>query len=170
MFSDATQKMVDQVAEVYAKVRELDHLLSDYISQKPDVSEAAEVLFRTHGLKREIATTHDVFSGKVGEFMDTSNEITLISGGTVEKKIGADRKKWHHPQLATRVAERLHEMSVDMDTGEVVMTAQDMVVKLLDYAAISYWRVGKLGEIGINPDQFCEQGDYKTNIIIREAK
>jgi hypothetical protein len=61
-------------------------------------------------------------------------------------------------------------MSVDMDTGEVVMSAQDMVVKLLDYAAVSYWRVGKLGEIGVNPDSYCEQGDYKTSIIIREAK
>jgi hypothetical protein len=57
-----------------------------------------------------------------------------------------------------------------MDSGEIIMTAQDMVVKLLDYAAISYWRVGKLGELGINPDHYCEQGDYRTSIIVREAK
>ena len=96
-----------------------------------------------------------------------SSLIELPSGGSIEKKGATERKKWQHPELASRVAERLSEMSVDMDTGEVIMDARGMVVKLLDYAAVSYWRVGKLGEIGINPDSYCEQGDYKTNLIVK---
>lgn len=148
----------------------LNKELTEYIDSKPDIDEAAEGLAKLNFAKRELSVIYDSFAHSVGNLMGSSGMIETASGITIEKKTAADRKKWRHPELATRVAERLSEMSVDMDTGEVVMSAQDMVVKLLDYAAVSYWRVGKLGEIGVNPDSYCEQGDYKTSIIIREAK
>lgn len=148
----------------------LNKELTEYIDSNPDIDEAAEGLAKLNFAKRELSVIYDSFAHSVGNLMGSSGMIETASGITIEKKTAADRKKWRHPELATRVAERLSEMSVDMDTGEVVMSAQDMVVKLLDYAAVSYWRVGKLGEIGVNPDSYCEQGDYKTSIIIREAK
>ena len=149
---------------------ELNKELTNYIDSKPDIDEAAEGLAKLNFAKRELSVIYDSFAHGVGNLMGSSGMIETASGITIEKKTAADRKKWRHPGLATRVAERLSEMSVDMDTGEIVMSAQDMVVKLLDYAAVSYWRVGKLGEIGVNPDSYCEQGDFKTSIIVREAK
>jgi hypothetical protein len=148
----------------------LNKELTNYIDSKPDIDEAAEGLAKLNFAKRELSVIYDSFAHGVGNLMGSSGMIETASGITIEKKTAADRKKWRHPELATRVAERLSEMSVDMDTGEIVMSAQDMVVKLLDYAAVSYWRVGKLGEIGVNPDSYCEQGDFKTSIIVREAK
>jgi hypothetical protein len=148
----------------------LNKELTEYIDSNPDIDEAAEGLAKLNFAKRELSVIYDSFAHGVGNLMGSSGMIETASGITIEKKTAADRKKWRHPELATRVAERLSEMSVDMDTGEIVMSAQDMVVKLLDYAAVSYWRVGKLGEIGVNPDSYCEQGDFKTSIIIREAK
>lgn len=149
---------------------ELSNQLVEYIDSNPNIDEAAEALAKLNFAKRELSVIYDSYANGVGNLMGSSGLIETPSGITVEKKTAADRKKWRHPELATRVAERLSEMSIDMDTGEVVMSAQDMVVKLLDYAAVSYWRVGKLGEIGVNPDSYCEQGDYKTSIIVREAK
>ena len=148
----------------------LNKELTEYNDSNPDIDEAAEGLAKLNFAKRELSVIYDSFAHGVGNLMGSSGMIETASGITIEKKTAADRKKWRHPELATRVAERLSEMSVDMDTGEIVMSAQDMVVKLLDYAAVSYWRVGKLGEIGVNPDSYCEQGDFKTSIIIREAK
>jgi hypothetical protein len=148
----------------------LNKEITEYIDSNPDIDEAAEGLAKLNFAKRELSVIYDSFAHGVGNLMGSSGMIETASGITIEKKTAADRKKWRHPELATRVAERLSEMSVDMDTGEIVMSAQDMVVKLLDYAAVSYWRVGKLGEIGVNPDSYCEQGDFKTSIIIREAK
>jgi hypothetical protein len=148
----------------------LNKELTEYIDSNPDIDEAAEGLAKLNFAKRELSVIYDSFAHGVGNLMGSSGMIETASGITIEKKTAADRKKWRHPELATRVAERLSEMSVDMDTGEIVMSAQDMVVKLLDYAAVSYWRVGKLGEIGVNPDSYCEQGDFKTSIIVREAK
>lgn len=145
----------------------IDSLLDEYIKTTPNVAEAAELLAQFNMMKRDLGIVYDSFAGKVGSLMGNQGVVETQSGATIEKKSATDRKKWDHPKLASRVAERLNEMSVDMDTGERTMTAIEMVEKLLDYAAVSYWRVGKLGELGINPDLYCEQGEHKTNIIVR---
>lgn len=145
----------------------LDAILTNISESEIDVKELAELLLKLNRMKRDFSVIYDSFSQKVMNSMGDSSLIELPSGGSIEKKGATERKKWQHPELASRVAERLSEMSVDMDTGEVIMDARGMVVKLLDYAAVSYWRVGKLGEIGINPDSYCEQGDYKTNLIVK---
>ena len=145
----------------------LDAILTNISESEIDVKELAELLLKLNRMKRDFSVIYDSFSQKVMNSMGDSSLIELPSGGSIEKKGATERKKWQHPELASRVAERLSEMSVDMDTGEVIMDARGMVVKLLDYAAVSYGRVGKLGEIGINPDSYCEQGDYKTNLIVK---
>ena len=148
-------------------IREIETLLGDYADTSPEVSEAAELLTQLNLVKRDVSVMYDSFAHKVGVLMGNMGVVETMSGATIEKKTGADRKKWEHSKLASAVAERLSDMSVDMDTGERTMSPTQMVEKLLDYAAVSYWRVGKLGEIGINPDSYCEQGDYKTSIIVR---
>lgn len=146
---------------------EIDSLLTKYIETVPDVAEAAEMLVQFNMVKRDLAVIYDSFAGKIATLMGNIGEVATQSGATIEKKSAVERKKWMHPELASAVAERLTDMSVDMDTGERVMTPGQMVQKLLDYAAVSYWRVGKLGELGINPDIYCEQGETKTSIIVR---
>lgn len=148
-------------------LREMDASLTEYVATSPDLKEAAEVLTQLNMIKRDIAAIYDSFSGEIATLMGNMGSIETESGATIEKKSAVDRKKWMHTELASAVAQRLSEMSTDMDTGEKTMTSEQMIEKLLDYAAVSYWRVGKLGELGINPDNYCEQGDYKTNIIIR---
>jgi hypothetical protein len=59
-------------------------------------------------------------------------------------------------------------MSVDMDTGEVIRTPQEMLAELVKYTGISYWKVKELEKIGINANNYCETGDAKANIIIRK--
>lgn len=155
------------IATFEASLRYVDEALTNYIEESPAVADAGEILLKLNKIKRDLSTVYDSYSKKISDLMGNASIIDLPSGGSLEKKGATERKKWQNPELASRVAERLSEMSVDMDTGEIIMDAKGMVVKLLDYAAVSYWRVGKLGEIGINPDAYCEQGDYKTNLIVR---
>ena len=164
------EKNLNFVNEFASYLNNLDAVLTDISKSEIQITELAELLLKLNQMKRDFSVIYDFFSQKVMNSMGDSSLIELPSGGSIEKKGATERKKWRHPELATRVAERLSEMSVDMDTGEVVLDAQGMVVKLLDYAAVSYWRVGKLGEIGINPDSYCEQGDYKTNLIVKAGK
>ena len=86
---------------------------------------------------------------------------------SLETKTGQPRKKWDHRELAATVAKRIHERSIDMDTGEVIKTTQEQIEELLLYAAPSYWRVGALRELGIDPDNFCDVGEPLTNLIYR---
>ena len=63
--------------------------------------------------------------------------------------------------------DRIQQSSIDMDTGEVVKSPKEMAMQMLDYLAPSYWRVGKLNEIGLNADLYCEPSEPKTSVIVR---
>lgn len=89
---------------------------------------------------------------------------------SVETKTGQPRKKWDHKGLASQVAKRIHDRSVDIDTGEVTKTAQEQIEELLEYASPSYWRVTALKEIGIDPDDYCEVQEPITNLIYRSTE
>jgi hypothetical protein len=45
-----------------------------------------------------------------------------------------------------------------------------MAMQMLDYLAPSYWRVGKLNEIGLNADLYCEPSEPKTSVIVRKGE
>jgi hypothetical protein len=57
-----------------------------------------------------------------------------------------------------------------MDTGEVLLSPMEMMQKMLDYAAPSYWRVGELNKIGISADKFCEKSEGKVSLVISKEK
>lgn len=86
---------------------------------------------------------------------------------SMETKTGQPRKKWDHKGLASQVAKRIHDRSIDMDTGELVKSAEEQIQELLEYASPSYWRVTALKELGIDPDDYCEVLDPITNLIYR---
>jgi hypothetical protein len=62
------------------------------------------------------------------------------------------------------------DMSVDMDTGEILSTPEEMITKVLDFLQPSYWRIKELQKIGIDADNYCEVKEAKASIIVRKAK
>lgn len=140
------------------------------LSSSINAEELASCITQLHAFKNDLTLVYDACCKLLIDAMGNTPEIVTTSGIKVEKKTGADRKTWQHVDLAKNIASRLSDMAVDMETGEVVMTQQEMIVKLLDYCAPSYWRVKELAKIGINADRFCETSEAKTNIVIRKAK
>jgi hypothetical protein len=57
-----------------------------------------------------------------------------------------------------------------MDTGEVLASPLEMMQKMLDYAAPSYWRVGELNKIGISADDYCQKSEGKISVVISKEK
>jgi hypothetical protein len=86
----------------------------------------------------------------------------------MERKVASSRTKWRHTDLANDVVDRVIQSSVDMDTGEIMLSPKDVAMKIMDYVQPSYWRATKLNEIGINPDNYCES-EVKTSIIVRKG-
>jgi hypothetical protein len=134
------------------------------------VEEACKILVAVSNFKTQLAMIYEDFSFYTIGMMSGSEVIILPSGVTVEKKSSKDRKGWQHKDLASVVADRIRNLSIDMDTGERVMSQEEMIVKLLDYVQPSYWRVTALSDIGVNADDFCQAGEIKETISIRRNK
>jgi hypothetical protein len=128
-----------------------------------------DTLVLLHAIKGDISSIFTQFSNLFAEKIELS-EYQSSNGQLIEKKSAFDRKGWRHEDIASEVLRRLRDLSVDMDTGEVTMTDEEIAMKLLDYVQPSYWRIKELSKLGINADQFCEVGELKTSIIVRKEK
>jgi hypothetical protein len=128
-----------------------------------------DTLVLLHSIKGDVASMFTQYSNLLANKIET-DEVTASNGQKIEKKSAFDRKGWKHEDLASEVLRRLNDLSVDMDTGEVIMSASEVAMKLLDYVQPSYWRIKELSKLGINADQYCEVGELKTSIIVRKEQ
>lgn len=135
-----------------------------------DVQQAAEIVLQLNRFKDDLKIIYDGVSSILSDLMGQAPEIILSDGSKIEKTSAPTRKGWKHKEIAADVASRIHDMSIDMDTGEIVLSPEDMMTKMLDYLYPSYWKVKELGKIGINADQYSEVGEIKESIIVRKAK
>lgn len=134
-----------------------------------DLAEIADYVGSLNELKATFGIVYDALTSLLSERMGQMPEITTSTGMKIEKKMSTGRKAWQHADLAQVVAQRLADMSIDLDTGEVTMSSQQIAEKMLEFVQPSYWRIKPLEQIGINPDHFCEVGDTKEGIIVRKA-
>lgn len=161
---------LDKIQELRSLILELDSEISTFLAQNPSPEDAGEALAELNFLKRDMSLVYDTFAHALGELMGAMDAILLPDGSSIEKKSSYDRKGWKHAELGSAVAERLVKMSVDMDTGEVTKSPQQIAEEMLSYCAPSYWRIKELNKIGLNADNYSEVGELKTSIIVRKAK
>lgn len=160
----------EYLREFRSQIMALDEQVSKFFSQQPTMEAAAEFIVALNMAKAEMAVVYDDAIHIFSMLMDEQKEIALEDGSSIEKKWATDRRGWKHKDLANVIAQRLVQSAVDMDTGEVLLTQEEMIQRLMDYLQPSYWRVKELEKIGINADMFCEVGETKTSIIVRKAK
>jgi len=153
-------------------ILDLDAMVLEYSYAEPTMEHASEALLQLNLAKRDVASVYDGLAAFVSHLMEnlSTKDLALSNGAQIERKVAFDRKGWRHADLARDVAHRLIESSVDMDTGEVLLTNEELVAKLLDYVQPSYWRVGELNKIGINADNYCETGEAKASLVVRKGE
>lgn len=161
---------LEKLSQLQSLILEVDKELSDFMESEPSVEDACSVLVEMNFLKRDISTVYDKLSGSVSNLMGSAEEITLENGSKIEKKSSYDRKGWDHKGLASVVAQKVTQLSINMDTGEVTKSPQEIAEDMLTYCAPSYWRIKELGKIGINADNYSEVGELRTSIIVRKPK
>ena len=157
------------VRNVRTAIFDLDSCLGRELSGI-SVNEMCELLVSLSRLKDELAIVYSEVSHATADAFGDQSELLLNDGSRIEKRNASDRKGWQHKEIAALVAKKLVAMSVDMDTGERVMSPEEIAQRVLDYVQPSYWRVKQLSELGINADDYCEVGESKTNIIVRKVK
>jgi hypothetical protein len=159
----------ERIADVRQYISELERELDDYIKSQPEAEDACGVLYEMNMIKRDMSSVYDSLSAAVGQLISDGKNVQLKNGGIIEKKSSYERRAWQHKDLASVVAQKLVRMSVDMDTGEIIKSPEEIAMQVLDYVQPSYWRVKELSSIGINVDNYCETGVLKTSIIVRKG-
>lgn len=145
-------------------------MYEDASTAKGDPAALAEVVAVMSSVAATVKDEYRQLCDMLVTAMGDLPEVESPSGFVAEKKVGTPRKAWQHAQLGTEVARRLVQSNIDMDTGEVLRSPEELMLAMLEYAAPSYWRVKPLAEIGIVADEWCEQGEPSTNIVIRSRK
>lgn len=158
------------INEFRKRIIELDEQVHEFIATDLTLEDIGVALVALNHAKAELGIVYDSLVGKVSQVMDQNPEVRLPDGSTIEKKWANDRRGWKHKDLAHDVSDRLAQMAIDMDTGEVLYSQQELISMLLDYVQPSYWRIKELQKIGLNADNYCEVGEAKASIIVRKAK
>jgi hypothetical protein len=168
----APDDLINKIDLLRKLIIDIDSAVLEYSDTNPSVEESCDALLQLNLAKRDVSVAYDSLATYVAHLMDEAKkkDMSLNGGAQIERKVAYDRKGWRHKDLALDVAHRLSQSVVDMDTGEVVMSQEELVVKLLDYVQPSYWRVGELGKIGINADNYCETGEPKVSLIVRKGE
>jgi hypothetical protein len=162
-------ELSDYLSSLNLTVNELDTALTS-AREKMTLEEAADILVALNRHRDDVKLVYDSLAHLVGQLMDQQSEMLAGDGTKIEKKGDVNRTGWKHKDLANEVVSRLSEMAIDRSTGEVMLSSQEMAMKMLDYIQPSYWRIKELGTLGINADNFSKVGDYKESIIVRKAK
>ena len=154
-----------------ASLMEADKVLNEFADSNPDINEVGVTVIELHSLKSAMGDVYSTFSAKAVRLFEQAEVMDMDLGESrIEIRGAADRKQWEHPRLMAEVARRLVFESIDMETGEMMVPPEQLIVKVLEFVQPSYWRIKELSKIGINADKFCEVGEHKTNIIVRKAK
>jgi hypothetical protein len=127
------------------------------------------VLAEIYEIKKNTGLIYDSMAKIVLDLLD-GNETVAINDVVIEKKYSKSRSGWQHKELATLVSNRIRQMSIDLETGEILLSTEEMIEKLLEYVQPSYWRTTQLSQIGIDVDDYCNSSETKESIIIRKAK
>lgn len=167
--------MSEQGNKFFADFQEALLALDSRVSQMKSIDDLSvddwcQMILEISNFKTQLSFIYETVTGCALDAMDETEIVSLPSGDTIEKKWSKDRKGWKHKELAEVVAERIQDSSVDLDTGERVLSVHEMIKKMLEYVQPSYWRVSALSDIGINADDYCQAGDSKPSISVKRAK
>jgi len=139
------------------------------LSGMGDPDAAGELLVAVHEFKRKIGELYKAIEHVTLESMG-SQRVLNVAGKSLERKPGSKRKAWDHEGLRNLVYLRLMDLSLDEDTGEMTLTPGQAIESLLEFAAVSYWRVSKLKELDINADMYCEVEEGDESIAVLKGK
>lgn len=133
----------------------------------PSLEEIVDAVTAVHAARDSLKATFDTLCQVLDPLMCDNDEVRSSAGVLIEKKWSKPRKAWRHQDLASVVARRIRDLSVDQETGEVLMSPEEQIVALIRYAAPSYWRVKELQTLGIDADGYCETSESTASIIVR---
>lgn len=119
--------------------------------------------------RQELATVEAAVEAAAARCMP--GDRVELPGFAATRKGGAERKHWEHNIIADRVAV---SVCTDPDTGEIDPESYQLatVVReaLLEAAAVTYWRVGKLRALGVRFDDAVDITRGRATVVITRSE
>jgi len=145
---------VDDLADaVVALDTDLPNVLDTIATNQPRL---CELLYALREQRIRLAELEATVEAKAARSMGPADHIEW-DGYYAERKGGMVRKHWDHKMLAARVTQARCTSDV---TGEIdedyYRDGYEVVSEVLRAAAISYWRVSVLRQMGVNYDDAVE--------------
>ena len=166
----------DLINEISGKLEDLETCIfeeSGAATLKEVPLEDEEFLQRIpdlHSLKKKVSDIYSEYQDIVSSNVGLVTQPVQVNGATVEIKNGSSRKTWAHKDLAADVSRRIVQRSVDIDTGEVTKSAEEMMQEMVGFMGVSYWKVTELKKIAIDADEYCEVSAPKKSVVIRRSE
>lgn len=165
-----------KVTEIDKRLESIKALLFELIEDVDETGlegsnqEIAEAASAFHAFVDQVKGSYGLFTTEVINRIEYTPVPLEVGGATVEIKGGSTRKKWDHKAAAEEVAKRITESSYDLDTGERLKDPEEMIVELLEYAGVGYWKVKPMASLGLNVDMYCESTEGPKSLIVRRNK
>lgn len=149
----------DAVTAFYRSIEALDEDNLDLL---------AESVLAVDSLRDSFSALRSLAESKLVNGMGELPEFSIPSA-VMEVRRADSRKAWAHKDIAAKVAKTLVQTSVDFETGEMLKSTEDLIQELIEYAGVSYWKVGALARLGITADEFCEVTEGGMKVRIRRV-
>lgn len=165
--------IADHIHEAYANLRQFETVLTQLDQEtleSSDTEQLLQVASDLHLVKSYVTTLFNELQSVLTEYLGNLASPVAVDGATIEIKSGSPRKSWDHAALIDEVSRRIVDQSVDLDTGEITASPQDMIRQAMEYVGVSYWKVTNLKGLHIDADDYCEVGQPKKNLVIRRDK
>jgi hypothetical protein len=139
--------------------------LPEFIEGPTSQMELCELLHAIRAQRIRLAEIEASVEAKAARAMGPADRIEW-PGYLAERKGGAVRKHWDNARLAHRVVTAAR---VDEETGEL-LDIHGAVTRLLDFAAISYWRTSKLRAADIPFDDAVETERGRRTVHVTKGR
>ncbi len=145
-------------------------VLSDKAADLPR-EEVAEVVVGVKRLAERLGMCWSSLGTEVARRMrsGSSEDLIIVDGATLEKKVGTPRKTWQHKAIRSVIIEKVLASHVDRETGALDCPSSVLMADVLNACSISGYKSTVCKPLGINVNLYCTTEQAKTSLIIRAA-
>lgn len=117
--------------------------------------------------RRALGDAERDIEAHLAEAMGDEKVMVIAGIGSLERKASPVKPSWDHEGLRKLIAAASRDERVlNESTGEIEGEAEAALRVLLDCAAVTYYRMGKLKDRGIDGKRFREQESWRTTVRI----
>jgi hypothetical protein len=135
--------------------RSLGDLLDADDEDALDLTEWSEVWDGLDQIIQRLRSSQAVVRSRIAQFKPF-DALILPGGNALKFNKGKDRKAWDHARIAGVVIEKIIQEARDPDTGAMTVPPSQLLLRVLDFAHVDYWKKKPCAGVGVTVDNYCD--------------